>query len=188
MNNDPVEAYGKRVYVGSYGAVSKEITLLENLTRRAIIYLLATRGPLTIKELSELLHLAPSTVHEHVKKLKEAGFIEEASDYPKRFKVEIYYRLVIPYILISELNIIEKNVNSYVEQLKNFITKISGEIEGELAKIKPKCLEYLPVDLRDRFLHTLSLTLIIQAWIKTISELIESPFVYALVNDLNEKK
>lgn len=186
--NDPVEAHGKRVYVGSYGVVSREITLLENLTRRAIIYFLATRGPLTLKDLSELLHLAPSTVHEHVKKLKEAGFLEEAYDYPKRFKVEVYYRLTIPYILASELNAIEKNVNSYVGQLKDFITKISSEIGGELLKIKPKCLEYLPTDLKDRFLHTLSLTLIIQAWIKTISELIETPFVYALVNDLDENR
>jgi len=188
MSMDPVEYYGKRVHIGTYGAVSKEVALLENLTRRAIIYFLATRGPLTLKELSESLKLAPSTIHDHIRKLKEAGFIEEASDFPKRFKVEVHYRLRIPFMLTSELNLVEKTLMPQFNYIRNSLDKASREIEETLRNTKLKCLEYLPENSKDRFLHTLSLALIVQASFKAILELVGKSLVYAMVNDLGENK
>lgn len=185
MGGDLVGEYSKRVFIGTHGLFTKGLATLENPTRKAIVYLLAMRGPLTLKELSEELNLAPSTIHEHLRRLKEIGFIEEASEHPKKFKVEIYYRLTLPYILFSELSSLKERLFTQIETFKKHIVDLISEIGNVLAG-KPglKCLEAMPEHLKKKALHSLSLALVVQASVIILSELAGESFVYALINDL----
>ncbi|MEM4528755.1 MAG: metalloregulator ArsR/SmtB family transcription factor, partial [Desulfurococcaceae archaeon] len=69
-----------RVIIAGFGAVMEKFSILANPTRKAIIYLLATEGPLTLKEISEKLGLSPSTVSDHLRRLKSIGIITEAKE------------------------------------------------------------------------------------------------------------
>ncbi|MEM1611754.1 MAG: winged helix-turn-helix domain-containing protein [Desulfurococcaceae archaeon] len=187
MSGDPVGEYSKRVFIGTHGLFTRELATLENPTRKAIVYLLAMRGPLTLKELSEELNLAPSTVHEHLRRLKEIGFIEEASEHPKKFKVEIYYRLTLPYILFSELSSLRERLSTQIDVLKKHVADLIDEIGGILAeRSELKCLETVPEHLRKKVLRNLSLALVVQASVIILRELAGESFVYALINDLED--
>lgn len=183
MNVDPVSEYSRRIYIGTYGAVTKELAILESPTRKAIMYQLAVNGPMTLKELSESLKLSPSTVYDHIRKLKEAGYIEEASEHPKRFKVEVYYRLSIPYMFFSEIISLERHFSSQLGYLKETISKTLSSIESSLRRSRLKCVQSLPEHLKESFIHRISLVLITQASAMILRELAGETFVYALIED-----
>jgi DNA-binding transcriptional ArsR family regulator len=183
-NKDPVDYYGKRVFVGGHGPVTKTVTILDSQARKAIMYLLAVHGPLTLKELSEMLQLSPSTVHDHLRKLKEAGIIKEAEEYPKKFKVEIYYRLNIPYLLFSELTRLENALKVLVDEFSTFIEKTKSYIASSVENLNLRCLTYRDPLMYERVI----LALLIRLFTFVFSKYINEPIVYVLINDLEEKE
>jgi len=183
-NKDPVDYYGKRVFVGGHGPVTKAVTILDSQARKAIMYLLAVHGPLTLKELSEMLQLSPSTVHDHLRKLKEAGIIKEAEEYPKKFKVEIYYRLNIPYLLFSELTRLENALKVLVDEFSTFIEKTKSYIASNVENLNLRCLTYRDPLMYERVI----LALLIRLFTFVFSKYINEPIVYVLINDLEEKE
>jgi len=183
-NKDPVDYYGKRVFVGGHGPVTKTVTILDSQARKAIMYLLAVHGPLTLKELSEMLQLSPSTVHDHLRKLKEAGIIKEAEEYPKKFKVEIYYRLNIPYLLFSELTRLENALKVLVDEFSTFIEKTKSYIASNVENLNLRCLTYKDPLMYERVI----LALLIRLFTFVFSKYINEPIVYILINDLEEKE
>lgn len=187
MSEGPVSKYSRRVRIGTHGRITKEITILDNPTRQAIVYLLATRGPMTLKDISEELGLAPSTVFEHLRRLREAGFIAEASEHPKRFKVEVFYRLTLPFILASEIKALEEKLSDCLAYLKNSITKTISDVEGRLRELNLlKYVNDMPVDIRSGALKSIALALVAHATHMFLYEVIGGSLVYALVNDLEE--
>jgi DNA-binding transcriptional ArsR family regulator len=183
-NKDPVDYYGKRVFVGGHGPVTKTVTILDSQARKAIMYLLAVHGPLTLKELSEMLQLSPSTVHDHLRKLKEAGIIKEAEEYPKKFKVEIYYRLNIPYLLFSELTRLENALKVLIDEFSTFIEKTKSYIASNVENLNLRCLTYKDPLMYERVI----LALLVRLFTFVFSKYINEPIVYVLINDLEEKE
>jgi len=180
---DPVEYYGKKVFIGVVsGPITKTVTVLESPARRAIVYLLAIYGPLTLKEISEKLNLSPSTIHDHLKKLKEAEVIIEAKEHPKKFKVEIYYRLNIPYILFSELKRLEHFMKELIDEFSAFIEKARGNIANNIKDLNLRCLMHKDRSLYERVV----LVLLNQLSILIFSRLVNEPLAYILINDLEE--
>ena len=178
----PVEYYGRRVFVGSHGPVTETTSVLESQARRAIVYLLAVYGPLTLKELSQMLRLAPSTIYDHLKRLKEAGVIKEAEEHPKRFKVEVYYRLNIPFLLASELNRLKENMGELVKNFSEFIENAREIIAHSVKSADLRCLRYKDPSMYERVVLVLLAQLSILIFRKYISE----SLTYVLVNDLEE--
>ena len=179
---DPVDYYGRRVFVGGHGPVTKTVTILDSQARKAVMYLLAVYGPLTLKEISEKLQLSPSTVHDHLRRLKEAGVIKEAEEYPKKFKVEIYYRLNIPYLLFSELTKLENALKGLVEEFSTFIEKTKSYIANSIESLNLRCLTY-----RDPLMYErVTLALLVRLFTFVFSKYINEPIVYVLINDLEE--
>lgn len=182
---DPIEYYSKRVFVGVVsGPITKTVTVLESPARRAIVYLLAIHGPLTLKEISEKLKLSPSTIHDHLKKLKEADVIKEAEEHPKKFKVEIYYKLNVPYILFSELRRLEHFLKNFINEFSMFMEKARSSITDNIKDLNLRCLMY-----GDRSLHErVVLVILNQLSIFIFSKLVNEPLAYILINDLEESK
>jgi len=179
---DAVEYYGRRVSVVSYGSITKVTSILDSKARRAIVYLLATYGPLTLKELSEMLNLAPSTVYDHLKKLKEVGVIREAEEHPKRFKVEVYYKLNIPFFLASELRELEKNLGDLIDQFSKFIENAREIMAKSIKNINPRCLRYGDPSMFERAVSVL----LVQIHLLVFYRYVNEPLVYVLINDLEE--
>ena len=115
-------------------------------TRVKIIELLKSEGPLGAKKISELLGVTPAAVSQHLKILKQAGFV--------RSERNGYW---IPYALDEETlsdcrevlteictcgcqgtgKFIEKELNaSNLESLKNYKREIEAELETVLVRIK----------------------------------------------------
>lgn len=181
---NPVDYYGKRVFVGVHGPLTKAATVLDSQARKAIVYLLAVHGPLTLKEISESLGLSPSTVHDHLKRLKEVGVIKEAEEHPKKFKVEVYYRLNIPYLLFSELKKAEETMKSLVQDFFAFIEKTKNNMNISIKNLNLQCLSYKDLSIRERVI----LVLIAQLFILAFSKFVKEPLTYILVNDLEESR
>jgi DNA-binding transcriptional ArsR family regulator len=175
-----VEYYGRRVFVGSHGPVTGVTSVLETLARRAIVYLLATRGPLTLKELSNALDLAPSTVHDHLRKLKEAGVVVEATGHPKRFRVEVYYRLNLPFILASELNRLREDMGELINKFSEFLETMRVTIAERVKAADLKCLKYKDPSMYERIVFVLLSQLFLLMFYKYLNE----PLTYVLINDL----
>jgi len=179
---DPVDHYGKRVFIGVHGPLTKAATVLDSQARKAIAYLLAVRGPLTLKEISDNLRLSPSTVYDHLKRLKEVGVVKEAEEHPKKFKVEVYYRLNIPYLLFSELKRTEETMNSLLRDFFAFIEKTKSNMTINIKNLNFRCLTYKDPSLYDRVI----LVLIAQLFILAFSKFVKEPLTYIIINDLEE--
>ena len=178
----PVEYYGRRVFVGALGPITEVTGILESQARRAIVYLLATLGPLTLKELSEMLKLAPSTIHDHLKRLKEAGIISEAEEHPKKFKVEIYYRLNIPFLLASELNRLRGKIGNLINDFSNYIEDVKEIMAESIKNADLRCLKYRDPSMYERVV----LVLLAQLYLLIFRRYISEPIAYVLINDLEE--
>jgi DNA-binding transcriptional ArsR family regulator len=179
---DPVEYYGRRVFVGALGPVTEVTGILESQARRAIVYLLATQGPLTLKELSEILKLAPSTIYDHLKRLKEAGIITEAGEHPKKFRVEVYYRLNIPFLLFSELNILRERMRNFIDEFSKYIENTRETIASSIKNVDLRCLSYKDSSMYERVI----LVLLAQLYLLVFRKYISEPIAYVLINDLEE--
>ena len=180
----PVEYYGRRVFVGSHGPLTEVTSVLETPARRAIVYLLATRGPLTLKELSQALNLASSTVHDHLRKLKEAGVVVEATEHPKRFRVEVYYRLNLPFILASELNRLKEDMGELINKFSEFLETMRAIIAERVKAADLKCLKSKDPSMYERVVFILLSQLFLLTFYKYLNE----PLTYVLINDLEESK
>jgi DNA-binding transcriptional ArsR family regulator len=181
---DPVDYYSKKVFIGGHGPITKAATVLDSRARQAIVYLLGVYGPLTLKEISEKLKLSPSTVHDHLKKLKEVGVIKEAEEHPKKFKVEIYYRLNIPYLLFSELSKLEDSLKDLINAFSEFIEKAKNNIISNIKNADLRCLRYKEPSMYER----VALVLLIQLSILILNKYINESLTYVLINDLEESK
>jgi DNA-binding transcriptional ArsR family regulator len=181
---DPVEYSGGKVFVGTLGPVTEVTGILESQARRAIVYLLATHGPLTLKELSEILKLAPSTIHDHLKRLKEAGIISEAEEHPKKFKVEVYYRLNIPFLLASELNRLKEKIGNLINDFSKYIEDVKEIIAGSIKNADLRCLRYKDPSMYERVV----LVLLVELYLLIFKRYISGPIAYVLINDLEESE
>ncbi|MFZ8782850.1 MAG: winged helix-turn-helix domain-containing protein [Desulfurococcaceae archaeon] len=179
-----VEYYGRKVFVGSHGPVTGVTSVLETRARRAIVHLLATRGPLTLKELSAALDLAPSTVHDHLRKLKEAGVVVEATEHPKRFRVEVYYRLNLPFILASELNRLREDMGELINKFSEFFETMRVITAERVKAADLKCLKYKDPSMYERIVFVLLSQLFLLMFHRYLNE----PLTYILINDLEESE
>ena len=166
------------VYVHGYGDVLNEMALLNNPTRKAIVYLLATEGPLTLKEIATRLGLSPSTVLDHLRRLRSSGIISEAKDQPKRFKVEVYYKLAIPFFFTSELDELKEKLKPIIDEYSRFTRRIFKEIRNSLERTSLRCIKGKNVNLD---LATSSLILSLSSLV--FRELMPSSIVYVIIKD-----
>jgi DNA-binding transcriptional ArsR family regulator len=180
----PVEYYGRRMFIGSHGPVTEVTSVLRTPARQAIVYLLATRGPLTLKELSNALDLATSTVHDHLRKLKEAGVVVEATEHPKRFRVEVYYRLNLPFILASELNRLREDMEELINKFSEFFETMRAIIAERVKAADLKCLKYKDPSMYERIVFAL----LSQIFLLTFNKYLNEPLTYVLINDLEESE
>jgi len=109
-------------------------------TRLAIVALLALKGPMTVKQISEELDLSPSTVLGHVRRLVEAGVLREVKVPEKRYKRERYYDVAVVVYTDEDEKLIWGVVRKYAD--------ILGETAGAVLE---KCLE----ELKGKFGETL---------------------------------
>ena len=118
-----VEEYSKKIKStwgsGDFSADKPNpFAALKDNTRRSIIVLLALNGPMTVKQLSEKLNLAPSTVLDHIRKLLEAGLVKEVEVPKKQHKREKYYGLDFVVYTEREEKELEEIVRKYADILK----------------------------------------------------------------------
>lgn len=104
--------------------MSKELELgkssfeiLSSDTKRNILKKLNKRK-MTVTELSKRLDLSKSTIHEHLSKLNEHGFVEKVSEGDKKW---VYYKLTG-----KSQNLLHNRVKDIVFLLSIGITTISG--------------------------------------------------------------
>ncbi len=182
MSNEPRidrDKVSNLVYVYGYGDVLEEMALLGNPTRKAIIYLLAMEGPLTLKEISIRLGLSPSTVLDHLRRLRAKGIISEAKDQPKKFKVEVYYKLDIPFFFTSELEELKKRLEPIINEYKNFMQRVINEVKSDVRKADLKCLKGESINI-----DAVTTSLILGLNSLVLSQLVPvSKIVYIVIND-----
>lgn len=177
---DAKDLFSSRVYVYGYGEVMDKMTLLDNPTRRAILYLLATEGALTLKEIADRLGLAPSTVFDHLKRLKSSGIISEAEDQPKRFKVEVYYKLSIPFFFVSELEELRRRLEPIIEEYSEYVKKVFERLKSSLENIDLRCVKRKSAEL-DLVAATLISSL--HSLVLTELNLVPPSLLYIVIND-----
>ncbi len=166
------------VYVYGYGDVLEEMTLLSNPTRKAIVYLLATEGPLTLKEIATRLGLSPSTVLEHLRRLRASGIIAEAKDQPKKFKVEVYYRLAVPFFFTSELEELKTKFKEIIDESSELAVKVFEAIRNSLSRVNLKCMEKGGMEL-----DKVAASLVLSLNSLVFSKLMPKSMVYIVIKD-----
>ncbi len=92
-------------------------TVLSDETRLAITVLLCLKGPMTTKQIANELGLSPSTVLDHLKKLKEAFVIKEVEVPRKRYKRERYYDVNLTPYFKDEYAEIKRRIKNYADIL-----------------------------------------------------------------------
>lgn len=177
---DAKDLFSRRVYVIGYGEVMDKMMLLDNPTRRAIVYLLATEGALTLKEIADRLGLAPSTVFDHLKRLKSSGIISEAEDQPKRFKVEIYYKLSIPFFFVSELEELRRRLEPIIEEHSEHLKKVFEKFKNSLENTDLRCIKRKSTSLD---LATAALISNLDGLVLRELNLAPPSLVYVIIND-----
>ncbi|MCS7364893.1 MAG: winged helix-turn-helix domain-containing protein [archaeon GB-1867-035] len=109
-------------------------TVLSDETRLAITVLLCLKGPLTAKQIADELELSPSTILDHIKKLKNAKVIREVENIKKKYKRERYYDVdILPYF-IDENDEISRRIGKYADILKNTALAVFEKCLDELSK------------------------------------------------------
>lgn len=109
-------------------------TVLSDKTRLAIVVLLSLKGPMTTKQIAEELELAPSTVLDHLKKLKEALLIKEVEVAEKKYKRERYYDVdFVPYFIDELEKIVEKS-RKFIDILAQTAIVVFEKCLDELAE------------------------------------------------------
>jgi len=115
-------------------------SVLTDDTRRAIVVLLSLKGPLTVQQIAKELDLAPSTVLDHIKKLKEAMVVREVEYPKKKYKREKYYDVdFIPYFE-EEREEIAKRMNKYIDILKETTLATFMKSLEDIKSYVEKCL------------------------------------------------
>ncbi|MGC8983212.1 MAG: ArsR/SmtB family transcription factor [Desulfurococcaceae archaeon] len=184
--SDVVSLYAERVHLWIYGTAPRLLSIIESPTRRAIVYVLAIHGPLTLKEISEKLKLSPSTVYEHLKKLKDAGIIEEAREYPKRHKMEVYYRLKMPFLLISECSNLEAKAAQYTKALEEQINETFKKIKEIVESSGLRFIELLPERLKEEAVRSLSFSLLATVISNSLWQIARSGLAaYLIIRDVD---
>ena len=184
--SDIVDLYAGKVHLWIYGTAPRLLSVLDSPTRKAIVYTLAAHGPATLKEIAGRLKLSPSTVHDHLKKLKEAGVIEEAREHPKRHKVEVYYRLKIPFLLLSEYNSLEKKVIQCTKALEDQISETFKKIEETVKSSNLRFKEFLSEQRREEATKDLSFSLLAVVISTSLWRIIGTrPVAYLIIKDVD---
>jgi|YelNatPaOPRAMG01_1025707.scaffolds.fasta_scaffold01351_6 DNA-binding transcriptional ArsR family regulator len=110
-------------------------TVLSDETRLAITVLLCLKGPLTAKQMADELGLSPSTVLDHINKLKEAMVIKEVEVPEKKYKREKYYDVdIVPYF-IDEREEIRKKISKYADILKQTTLAVFEKCLSEVSEL-----------------------------------------------------
>ena len=109
--------------------------VLSDETRLAITVLLCLKGPLTAKQIAKELELSPSTVLDHITKLKEALVIKEVEVPEKKHKREKYYDVdIVPYF-IDERDEIRKRICAYADILKHTTLAVFEKCLSEASEV-----------------------------------------------------
>jgi len=106
---------------------------LEDNTRKAIVVLLALNGPMTVKQISEKLDLAPSTILDHIRKLAEAGLVKEVEVPKKQYKREKYYDIDFVVYTEEEEKKLREIIRKYADILKETARVVFEKALDELA-------------------------------------------------------
>jgi DNA-binding transcriptional ArsR family regulator len=110
-------------------------TVLSDETRLAITVLLCLKGPLTAKHIADELELSPSTILDHVNKLKEAMIIKEVEVPEKKYKREKYYDIdIVPYFTDEREEILSK-VSKYADILKQTTLVVFEKCLNEVSEL-----------------------------------------------------
>ncbi len=103
----------------------------------AILKLLQENGRITVKEISEKIHLSTTPVHERIKRMEESGVIKQYVTLVNQNKVNLNL-MVICYVSLKEHSKIAgskfiKNINAMNEVMECY--SISGEFDFMLKVI-----------------------------------------------------
>lgn len=102
---------------GSFGGDRDPYSLLQEETRKAIVVLLALKGPLTVKRMAEELELSSTTILNHVDKMVRVGLLKEVEVRRKRYKQERYYDLDVVFLFKDEEEKLKTMIGKYVDIL-----------------------------------------------------------------------
>lgn len=102
---------------GSFGGERDPFPLLQEETRKAIVVLLALKGPLTVKKMAEELGLSSTTVLSHVDKMVRVGLLREVEVRRKRYRQERYYDLDVVFLSREEEEKLKAMIGKYVDIL-----------------------------------------------------------------------
>lgn len=118
---DPVEKYSS-MYLNVIGFGENvppdedpTVVLIEK-TRRAIMTLLAERGPLTVKRISKILNLSAMTVLKHINILLRAKLIRKVN-VEGALKIEKYYDISLPSLKENEWELFKESLNQLGEEI-----------------------------------------------------------------------
>lgn len=98
---------------------------------RKLLNILQENSRITIKELSEKLHLSTTPIHERIKKLEKEGYITEytASIDPKKIgkKLIVYISVMLNKHTKEAIEVFEEKINKYDEVMECYY--ISGSAD-----------------------------------------------------------
>ena len=112
-------------------------------TRVAILSKLHQKGPMTVKQLSDEMGFATSTIHRHIQKLLEVQLVKEVnlSEEERRYKTERYYAVAFPVFTQKDYEVLNpvwakigkdmaNSVKQHQEELKTAYEKTSFKEKG----------------------------------------------------------
>lgn len=174
-----LESLARRTMVYGYGEVADKMALLDSTTRRAILFLLAKEGPLTVKELSTKLGLSTSAIFDHMRRLREGGVIERAEEVPKHYKVEVHYRLAVPYFFVSELNALRGGLEGVIREYRALVDRALAALRAQLKKSPLACARGRSED----FLKKAEFALLVNLNSLVMRDVLKEPMVFLVFSD-----
>ena len=102
---------------GSFGDEKDPYPLLQEETRKAIVVLLALKGPLTVKKMAVELGLSSTTILSHVDKMVRVGLLKEVEVRRKKYRQERYYDLDVVFLSRDEEEKLKAMIGKYVDIL-----------------------------------------------------------------------
>ena len=105
-------------------------------TRVAILNKLHRKGAMTVKQLSDEMGFATSTIHRHVQKLLDLELVKEAnlSEKEKKYKTEKYYIIAFPVFTKADFDTLQSVWEKIGEDMAESIKKHENELKESFKK------------------------------------------------------
>lgn len=100
-------------------------------TRVAILSKLHHKGPMTVKQLSDEMGFATSTIHRHIQKLLDLQLVKEVnlSEGEKRYRTEKYYTLAFPVFTQHDYDVLRPVWDRIAKDMAESVKKHAGELK-----------------------------------------------------------